>query len=86
MDIVSSVAATVAIASPIALALVELAKQTGKIPDWLKPILALLFGIGVAFLIAEDLTTQKTIVAGIIAGLSAAGLYSGTKAITDSAT
>lgn len=49
----------------------------------LAPILALLFGIGIAFLTVADPThtIREVILQGIINGLSAAGLYSGAKAV-----
>lgn len=81
MDIVSSTAGTVVLVAPIALGLTELVKQTDRIPDEVKPVIAILIAIGVAFLVATDLSTRATIVAGLIAGLTSAGLYSGTKAI-----
>ena len=65
---------------PATMGLVEVAKQAG-LPSKYAPILSL--GIGVALGIATSLDNlQKGIITGIAIGLSASGLYSGTKALT----
>lgn len=65
---------------PATMGLVDVAKKAG-LPSKYAPILSL--GIGVALGIATSLDNlQKGIITGIAIGLSASGLYSGTKALT----
>lgn len=65
---------------PATMGLVDVAKRAG-LPSKYAPILSL--GIGVALGIATSLDNlQKGIITGIAIGLSASGLYSGTKALT----
>jgi hypothetical protein len=45
------------------------------------PLYALILGIGIAFLTLPDAAVREVILQGLINGLSAAGLYSGTKAV-----
>lgn len=84
MDIVETTTGTVLIAAPIVIGLVGMftlmTNNEARYDRW-KPPIALVLGILIAFLIAEDLTTRTTILAGIISGLTASGLYSGGKAV-----
>lgn len=65
---------------PATMGLVDVAKRAG-LPSKYAPILSL--GIGVALGVATSLDNlQKGIITGIAIGLSASGLYSGTKALT----
>ena len=65
---------------PATMGLVDVAKRAG-LPSKYAPILSL--GIGIALGIATSLgNLQKGIITGIAIGLSASGLYSGTKALT----
>lgn len=65
-------------AVPIVLGLVQLIKITG-LPTRFLPTVSVLVGIALVALIPE-LSWQTTIVQGIIAGLVASGLWSGSKA------
>lgn len=63
---------------PIILALVEAVKRIVDLGRW-TPAVALVFGVGASFLFQTgDVTT--TIVQGVLLGLTAVGLYSGTRA------
>ena len=64
---------------PVALALVQLIKMIPVFaPDWTKPLIAVLVGIGLVWL--TDLQPiRQTILEGLLVGLSASGLYSGVK-------
>lgn len=65
---------------PATMGLVDVAKRAG-LPSKYAPILSL--GVGIALGIATSLDNlQKGIITGIAIGLSASGLYSGTKALT----
>ena len=78
--------AMAAIAAPIVLALVEAAKGAGLPSKW-AAFAAIGFGVVITFLlVAADsgITSEnwaEAILAGILGGLSAAGLYSGTQAV-----
>lgn len=62
----------------IILALTELAKRVG-VPTQFAPLVSLALGIGLAFLVAG--LTVDNFVTGLILGLSASGLWSGTKSV-----
>lgn len=62
---------------PIIVGLVEVAKVSLKMPKKYSPLLAIVLGIGAVAL--TDVSWQAFIVQGIIAGLSASGLWSGSK-------
>lgn len=65
---------------PATMGLVEVAKSAG-LPSKYAPIVSL--GIGTALGVATSLDNMsKGIIVGIAIGLSASGLYSGTKALT----
>lgn len=73
-----------AAASGVALGLTQALAMAG-LPDRFKPLASIAAGIVVATLILSALTTQGALW-GIVAGLSASGLYSGGKTITARAT
>lgn len=70
-----------AIIVPFVIGLTEMAKRTGKLPDRYVPFVSVALGVALAFLIAPSLVWRDEVVAGIMAGLSASGLWSGTKAV-----
>lgn len=61
---------------PVIIGVVEVIKRVGLPSKW-APLLALLLGVGGAWLIIPF--SGNMILEGIVAGLSAAGLYSGAK-------
>ncbi|PAV27833.1 hypothetical protein CIL05_19995 [Virgibacillus profundi] len=67
---------------PLIVGLVEVLKRSG-LPKRLLPIAALLFGVaaGIFYVFPNDL--KSGIIAGIVMGLSASGLYSGSKNIVE---
>jgi hypothetical protein len=69
---------------PIVIALVQAVKLTGWIRDHYAPLVAILIGMGIAFLGAgfgtdTPLTLSTIIMGGVVYGLMASGLYSGVK-------
>ncbi|MBS4172141.1 hypothetical protein [Bacillus sp. FJAT-49736] len=62
---------------PLILAIVELFKRAG-IPDRFSPFIAVIFGITIGVLYL-DTNLKQCIIVGLMMGLSATGLYSGTK-------
>jgi len=82
---------TTTIFIPVITALVEAVKRTFKLDARFLPILSVVFGILIAFLVQgqtifgleiEAMTIQVTIFAGVILGLTASGLYSGFSSLT----
>jgi hypothetical protein len=69
---------------PIVVALVQVAKQI-NLPAKYAPIMAIVFGVVMAFFLEGGLNTHMghTVLNGVIYGLSASGLYSGTKATSE---
>jgi len=61
----------------IIIGLVQISKEVG-LPAKYASLLALLLGIGAAFLVPAA-TVGATIIAGVVLGLAASGLYSGGK-------
>ena len=67
------------ILTAVVIGLVEVAKKLGM-SEKFAPLLALILGLGFAFMgFTANADLTQTIVGGIIIGLSAVGLYSGTK-------
>ena len=66
-------------AIPVALGLVQVAKIS-KLPSRYAPLAALAIGI-ILMLFVSDLTWQAIGIQGIIVGLAASGLWSGSKAV-----
>ena len=67
---------------PIVVGLVQVCKVSGLPSRW-APLCSLVFGVGLAFLVQAmvvPVTLGMTILAGLIVGLSASGLYSQAKA------
>jgi len=57
----------------------EAIKRTGYLPAKFAALVAIVLGVGAMFIVGDGEAGTK-VFEGIIAGLSAAGLYSGTKA------
>lgn len=64
----------------LALALTEVTKRVGA-PDRILPVVSMIIGVGCAFLVITDADLRTYFLTGIIAGLSASGLWSGTRAM-----
>jgi hypothetical protein len=84
MNNLESVFAAVAIAAPIAIALVSLLKQQGM-ADRLAPVASVAAGVVVVVLLmladAIAITLGQSALTGLLSGLTASGTYSGAKAI-----
>jgi hypothetical protein len=65
----------------ITVALVEAIKRAFKMSSRFAPLLSITLGVSIAFLFAEGFKTSEIIYTGIVVGLTASGLYSGTKAV-----
>lgn len=65
---------------PAVMALTSLIKI--YVGEYYAPIVSLLFGIGMAFLVPQD-THNATVLTGIIVGTMAAGFYSGAKKLVN---
>ena len=78
-EIISSLSIYSAALVPIILSVVQVFKMTGWVQDKYAPFLSIAVGIGISFLLAHDAfdNISSVILAGIIFGLSASGLYSG---------
>lgn len=67
----------------VVIGLVEAAKRIG-VPEKFAPIISVILGLGLSFLgFVANPDLASTIIGGIIIGLSAVGLYSGTKNIVE---
>jgi len=62
---------------PVVLAITEVIKRLGVATKWI-PLIALVLGVLTVW--AVDIDGGARVLEGIVVGLSAAGLYSGTKA------
>lgn len=71
--------ASLSVSIAVVVGLVEVVKRIG-LPDRFAPLLSVLFGIGAAFAFPAA-TPVVTVFTGVIIGLSASGLYSGTRAV-----
>lgn len=60
--------------------LTETVKRAFKVPSRFAPLVSLVFGISLAFLNNPGVSVSDIILAGVIVGLTASGLYSGGKA------
>lgn len=65
----------------VIIGLVQAVKQFG-LKSKHAPLLAIVFGVVAAFGVAQEATLGLTVFSGIVFGLTAAGLYSGTRAVT----
>ena len=80
-ELISSITVGAAATVPIILALVQMVKLTGWVQDKYAPFLSIGFGILISFLLAHDTGDMSAnILAGILFGLAASGLYSGLRA------
>jgi len=71
------------ILTAVVIGLVEVAKKLGM-SEKFAPLLALILGLGFAFMgFTANPDLASTIIGGIIIGLSAVGLYSGTKNVIE---
>ncbi len=64
---------------PITIGLVEVVKVVG-IPDRFAPVASLLIGVALAFFVMP--TIPMVVMGGVVVGLTASGLYSGTREMT----
>lgn len=64
---------------PIIVALVQAFKLTGRVKERYAPLLSLIIGVLISFLLARGLSWGATTLIGLLFGLSASGLYSGMK-------
>lgn len=71
--------ASLSVSVAVVIGLVEVYKRVGG-PSQFAPLVAVVLGIGAAFVFPAA-TIPVTIFTGIIIGLSACGLYSGTKSV-----
>jgi MFS family permease len=78
-DIIQGITIYSAALVPIILSAVQAFKLTGWVKDKYAPFLSIGVGIGICFLLAHDAfqNISSIILAGILFGLSASGLYSG---------
>lgn len=80
-ELISSITLGAAATVPLIVALVQIIKMTGVIPEKYSPFVAIGAGILISFLLAhEQRDWSANILAGILFGLAASGLYSGVKA------
>lgn len=70
-------------AIPVIVALVEMTKKLAFIPEKFYPLISLALGIIVAFLLPGVWDVKASIIKGVLFGLGASGLYSGTKAVVE---
>ena len=68
----------VAIIVPVIIGISEVAKTT-KLPKKFIPLLNLVLGVAAAYVVVVPRTFEGIVLVGVIAGLSASGLYSGIK-------
>lgn len=77
-ELISSITIGAAATVPIIVALTQIVKMTGKIQDKYAPFVSIGFGILISFLLAHDSRDYSAnVLAGILFGLAASGLYSG---------
>lgn len=79
-ELISSITLGAAATIPIIVAIVQIVKMTGWVPDKFSPFVAIGAGILISFLLAhEQRDFSANILAGILFGLAGSGLYSGIK-------
>jgi hypothetical protein len=77
-ELISSITLGAAATVPIIVALTQIVKMAGWLPDKFAPFASIGFGILIAFLLAHDSRDYSAnVLAGILFGLAASGLYSG---------
>lgn len=69
---------TLAVITAVVIGLVQVAKLAG-LPTQFAPLVAIVFGVLTALCLSFFQATTTVILNGVIIGLSAMGLYSGTK-------
>jgi hypothetical protein len=80
IHLIDSLAVGAVAVVPIIVAIVQALKMTGKLPNKFAPLVSIAVGILVGFIFRHDTQNlSQTILAGVIYGLSASGLYSGIK-------
>jgi hypothetical protein len=82
-EVLSSITLGATATVPIVIALTQIVKMGGWINDKYMPFVSIVFGVLISFLFAHDSGDfSANILAGILFGLAASGLYSGLKAST----
>ncbi len=82
-EILSNITIGATATVPIVVALTQIVKVGGWISPKFLPFVAILFGILISFLFAHETgDISANILAGILFGLAASGLYSGVQATT----
>lgn len=82
-ELISSITIGATATVPIVIALTQVVKVGGWVSPKFMPFVSILFGILISFLFAhESHDWSANILAGILFGLAASGLYSGLKAST----
>ena len=77
-ELISSITLGAAATVPIIVALTQIVKMTGWLQAKYAPFVSIGFGILIAFLLAHETRDwSANILAGILFGLAASGLYSG---------
>ena len=80
IHLIDSLAVGAVAVVPIIVAIVQALKMTGKLPNKFAPLVSIAVGILVGFIFRHDTQNlSQTVLAGVIYGLSASGLYSGIK-------
>ena len=80
-DISVQVVTWIAVATPLILGLVQVIKQWISNSRW-HPIISILIGIILGIFFGGFSTIEVNILVGVLAGLGAAGLYSGSKTVS----
>jgi hypothetical protein len=79
-ELISGITIGAAATVPIIVAIVQVVKMTGKVQDKYAPVIAIVAGIGMSMLIGHTVNPWNTnVLAGVLYGLAASGLYSGVK-------
>lgn len=80
MENIFIVSAKLVLVIPVIVGLVHVTRGLGLKRKW-APVVSMLFGIGLLWMTGIEL--NAVIIQGIIAGLSASGLYSGSKTVIE---
>lgn len=76
----NEVLTAMAVLTPVVIGLTEVAKRAARLPDRLAPVVAIALGVAAALLFDPALPWRDELATGVLAGLSASGLWSGTRA------
>lgn len=80
-ELISSITIGAAATVPIVVALTQMIKMTGWLPEKYAPFASIGFGILIAFLMAHETRDwSANLLAGVLFGLASSGLYSGLQA------